>query len=170
LLRTQLANGSFCVSLQQNISIFTTARYMNSEETILRLQHKGIKPTANRILVYRTLCQKASPLSLTNLEAMMPTMDKSSIFRVLSLFLQHDVVHAFEDGRGIINYELCNEQGTCDHHDSHLHFYCEHCQRSFCLDSVQLPDFNLPDGFCAHNFSFVIKGLCPQCAKRQHKG
>ena len=100
---------------------------MNSEETILRLQHKGIKPTANRILVYRTLCQKASPLSLTNLEAMMPTMDKSSIFRVLSLFLQHDVVHAFEDGRGIINYELCNEQGTCDHHDSHLHFYCEHC-------------------------------------------
>ena len=143
---------------------------MNSEETISRLQHKGIKPTANRILVYRTLCQKASPLSLTNLEAMMPTMDKSSIFRVLSLFLQHDVVHAFEDGRGIINYELCNEQGICDHHDSHLHFYCEHCQRSFCLDSVQLPDFKLPDGFCAHNFSFVIKGLCPQCAKRQHKG
>ena len=142
---------------------------MNSEAITLKLQHKGIKPTSNRILVYKTLYDTSTPLSLTNLEAMMLTMDKSSIFRVLSLFLQHDVVHAFEDGRGIINYELCNEQGPCDHHDNHLHFYCEHCQRSFCLDSVQLPEFNLPEGFCAHAFSFVIKGVCPQCAKKHYK-
>ena len=141
---------------------------MNSEEPILRLQHKGIKPTANRILVYRTLCQKASPLSLTNLEAMMPTMDKSSIFRVLSLFLQHDVVHAFEDGRGILNYELCEEEGKCDHHDGHIHFYCEACQRSFCMEDIHIPSFELPAGFYPHSVSFVIKGECPECRKK-HK-
>ena len=143
---------------------------MEQQDIISKLEAKGIKPTANRILVLKTLASEQHPQSLSSLEHKMLTMDKSSIFRVLTLFLEHDVVHAFEDGRGIINYELCNEQGTCDHHDSHLHFYCEHCQRSFCLDSVQLPEFNLPEGFCAHNFSFVIKGLCPQCAKRQHKG
>ena len=142
---------------------------MNSEETILRLQHKGIKPTANRILVYRTLCQKASPLSLTNLEAMMPTMDKSSIFRVLTLFLKHDVVHAFEDGRGVMNYELCNEQGECHHHDNHVHFYCEVCGRSFCMENVPVPVFALPPGFSQHSASFVIKGECPNCKSKKTK-
>ncbi len=136
---------------------------MNSEETILRLQHKGIKPTANRILVYRTLCQKASPLSLTNLEAMMPTMDKSSIFRVLTLFLEHEVVHSFEDGRGLLNYELCGHHGPCKHDENHIHFYCEICQRSFCLEDAQMPDIQLPEGFEAHAMSFVIKGVCAEC-------
>ena len=136
---------------------------MNSEETILRLQHKGIKPTANRILVYRTLCQKASPLSLTNLEAMMPTMDKSSIFRVLTLFLEHEVVHSFEDGRGLLNYELCEHHGPCKHDENHIHFYCEICQRSFCLEDAQMPDVQLPEGFEAHAMSFVIKGVCAEC-------
>ena len=37
-------------------------------------------------------------------------MDKSSIFRTLTLFIEYDVVHTFEDGRGIVNYELCGEK------------------------------------------------------------
>lgn len=32
------------------------------------------------------------------------------------------MVHAFEDGRGILNYEICEEDGACDHHDGHIHF------------------------------------------------
>lgn len=141
---------------------------MNSEEAIARLQRKGVKATANRILVYRTLSQLERPASLADLERMELSLDKSSIFRVLTLFLEHDVVHAFEDGRGILNYELCRTDGHCDMNDNHVHFYCESCQRSFCLEDIHIHHLHLPEGFSAHSLSFVVKGECPDCRRRNH--
>lgn len=139
---------------------------MNSQDMISRLESKGIRPTANRILVMKTLIGEQNPQSLSNLERKMVSMDKSSIFRTLTLFLEHDVVHAFEDGRGVLCYELCEEKGACDHHDGHIHFYCESCQRSFCMENIHIPSFELPEGFYPHSISFVIKGECPDCRKK----
>lgn len=139
---------------------------MNSQDMISRLESKGIRPTANRILVMKTLMGEQNPQSLSNLERKMVSMDKSSIFRTLTLFLEHDVVHAFEDGRGVLCYELCEEKGACDHHDGHIHFYCESCQRSFCMEDIHVPSFELPEGFYPHSISFVIKGECPDCRKK----
>ncbi|MEH2791157.1 transcriptional repressor [Segatella copri] len=139
---------------------------MNSQDMISRLESKGIRPTANRILVMKTLMGEQNPQSLSNLERKMVSMDKSSIFRTLTLFLEHDVVHAFEDGRGVLCYELCEEKGACDHHDGHIHFYCESCQRSFCMEDIHIPSFELPEGFSPHSISFVIKGECPDCRKK----
>lgn len=139
---------------------------MNSQDMISRLESKGIRPTANRILVMKTLMGEQNPQSLSNLERKMVSMDKSSIFRTLTLFLEHDVVHAFEDGRGVLCYELCEEKGACDHHDGHIHFYCESCQRSFCMEDIYIPSFELPEGFYPHSISFVIKGECPDCRKK----
>ena len=139
---------------------------MNSQDMISRLESKGIRPTANRILVMKTLMGEQNPQSLSNLERKMVSMDKSSIFRTLTLFLEHDVVHAFEDGRGVLCYELCEEKGACDHHDGHIHFYCKSCQRSFCMENFHIPSFELPEGFYPHSISFVIKGECPDCRKK----
>lgn len=139
---------------------------MNSQDMISRLESKGIRPTANRILVMKTLMGEQNPQSLSNMERKMVSMDKSSIFRTLTLFLEHDVVHAFEDGRGVLCYELCEEKGACDHHDGHIHFYCESCQRSFCMEDIHIPSFELPEGFYPHSISFVIKGECPDCRKK----
>lgn len=139
---------------------------MNSQDIISRLESKGIRPTANRILVMKTLMGEQNPQSLSNLERKMVSMNKSSIFRTLTLFLEHDVVHAFEDGRGVLCYELCEEKGACDHHDGHIHFYCESCQRSFCMEDIHIPSFELPEGFYPHSISFVIKGECPDCRKK----
>lgn len=139
---------------------------MNSQNIISRLESKGIRPTANRILVMKTLMGEQNPQSLSNLERKMVSMDKSSIFRTLTLFLEHDVVHAFEDGRGVLCYELCEEKGACDHHDGHIHFYCESCQRSFCMEDIHIPSFELPEGFYPHSISFVLKGECPDCRKK----
>lgn len=139
---------------------------MNSQDMISRLESKGIRPTANRILVMKTLMGEQNPQRLSNLERKMVSMDKSSIFRTLTLFLEHDVVHAFEDGRGVLCYELCEEKGACDHHDGHIHFYCESCQRSFCMEDIHIPSFELPEGFYPHSISFVIKGECPDCRKK----
>lgn len=141
---------------------------METEDIIQKLEAKGIKPTANRILVMKALKSDSHPQSLSMLERKMVTMDKSSIFRVLTLFLEHDVVHSFEDGRGILNYELCRSDGKCSQSDNHVHFYCESCQRSFCLDDIHIHDIPLPDGFYAHSLSFVVKGECAECRRKNH--
>lgn len=142
---------------------------MDSQEIIRRLEQKSVKPTVNRILVYNTLAHIQRPVSLKDLETEMLNLDKSSIFRVLSVFVEHDVVHAFEDGRGIVHYELCHRhEGECDHTDGHLHFYCESCRQTFCLEDVKIPYISLPADFHPHSISFVIKGECPSCAQKRN--
>ncbi len=136
---------------------------MTQEEVVSRLAQKGVKPTANRILVYRELAQSERPMSLSDIEMRQLSLDKSSIFRVLTLFMEHHVVHSFSDGRGVLHYELCGSRGTCNHTDSHLHFYCESCQQSFCLEDIPLPSIELPEGYTIHSASFVLKGECPAC-------
>ena len=140
---------------------------MNSQDMISRLESKGIRPTANRILVMKTLMGEQNPQSLSNLERKMVSMDKSSIFRVLTLFLEHDIVHAFEDGKGALNYELCSHHDSHDHTASHAHFYCEKCARTFCLKDIPVENVALPDGFKANSLSFIIKGECPECSRRK---
>lgn len=44
---------------------------MNSQDMISRLESKGIRPTANRILVMKTLMSEQNPQSLSNLERKM---------------------------------------------------------------------------------------------------
>ena len=140
---------------------------MQATDLTSSLELKGVKPTANRILVLKALRESEYPMSLADLENTLGTMDKSSIFRVLTLLLEHDIIHSFEDGRGILNYEPCTSQASCNHSDAHIHFYCESCRKSFCMDEVPLPKFHLRDGFTMHAVSFVIKGECPQCRKKE---
>ena len=54
-----------------------------------------MRPTANRILVLRALRESAYPMSLADLENHLETLDKSSIFRVLTLLLEHDIIVPF---------------------------------------------------------------------------
>ncbi len=138
---------------------------MTLQEAEVHLERREVKPTANRILVLRALADASRPVSLSDLEAQIASMDKSSVFRTLTLFLEKDIVHSFEDGRGVVNYELCPEEEHCDHHDAHIHFYCESCHRSYCLENIGPEMVHVPEGFKALAYSFVIKGICPECRR-----
>lgn len=129
------------------------------------LEQKGIKPTANRLLVLKALRGAIRPMCLADLEDTLGTMDKSSISRVLALLLEHNIIHSFEDGRGVLNYELCTSKGLCDQSDAHIHFYCETCHKSYCMKDIPLSSLELPEGFTPYSISFVIKGECPACKK-----
>ena len=125
-----------------------------------------IKPTANRIVVARTLAAAERPMSLSELEYKILSIDKSGIFRTLTLFREHHLVHVLEDGGDGVRYELCHSH---DHHreddDQHVHFYCEHCHRTFCLADTPIPHVTLPDGYEALSTNYMVKGLCPECRK-----
>ena len=147
---------------------------MQTESYEHQMLHRGIKPTAVRLLVMRALAHAECALSLSDLEGRIGTVDKSSIFRTLGLFLQHHLIHDVDDGTGQIKYALCAECCHCgeDIHagltDLHTHFYCERCQRTFCLRGLPIPQVELPDGFHLHTANYVLNGLCPECMRKTH--
>ena len=57
---------------------------MEQSDILDKLDKKGVRPTANRILVLKELGNVSGPVSLSDLEDRLPNMDKSSIFRVLA--------------------------------------------------------------------------------------
>lgn len=130
------------------------------------LTRKEVKPTSNRILVMRELIKASHPVSLADLEISLGfSMDKASIFRVLKLFSEKDIIHVIEDGSRSLKYELCHS-GT--HHtisDQHVHFYCERCKETYCFENVSVPLVNIPEGFSPHAINYMIKGICPKCSK-----
>lgn len=135
-----------------------------SVEAEARMNSRGVKPTAVRLLVFSALQMAARPVSVADLETCLQTVDKSTIFRTLTLFLEHHLIHGIEDGSGSVKYELCHGEWDCSVRDMHLHFFCEHCHRTFCFKDMPIPEVDLPEGFAMRGVNFVIKGLCPDCA------
>lgn len=138
--------------------------YNDNIENILT--DRGIKPTANRILVMKELMKASNPVNLADLEVLLEfSMDKASIFRVLELFAEKDVVHVIEDGSRSLKYELCHSENKHSIADQHAHFYCEHCKETYCIEAAIVPMIDIPDGFIPHSINYVIKGICPKCSK-----
>lgn len=139
---------------------------MKEEDYIKRLEEKGIRPTAVRLLVVQTLAKADAPLSLSDIEGMLDTVPKSTIFRALTLFLEHRLLHSIEDGSGSLKYELCHGHDDCSINDMHTHFYCERCQRTFCFKSIGIPAIDLPEGFTMNSANYIIKGTCNDCSSK----
>jgi Fur family ferric uptake transcriptional regulator len=137
---------------------------MKQEECARLLAEHDIKPTANRIVVVRALATSARPLTLAELEGKILSIDKSGIFRALTLFREHHLVHAIEDGSGSLRFELCHSHSDEDDDDLHVHFFCERCQRTFCLDGVPVPQVGVPPGYTVTSASHIVKGICPECS------
>ena len=88
------------------------------------LEHHGIKPTANRLLIAGALQDANRPLSLMELETQLETIDKSNVFRALTAFREAHLVHVLEDAGDGVRYELCHSHDEEHDDDVHVHFYC----------------------------------------------
>lgn len=136
-----------------------------STHVLYLLQKAGIKPTSNRLLVLKTLLEEGAPMGLIDIETTLETLERSSISRVLAIFLEHDLIHALEDGRGITRYEICHSDSDSDD-DMHAHFYCEKCHRIVCFDDIKAPRVTIPEGYMVRGVNYMLKGICPSCAAK----
>ena len=62
------------------------------------LEEHGIKPTANRLLVLKALAGFDHPVTMSELEDSIDSIDKSGIFRTLMLFKEKHLLHQIDDG------------------------------------------------------------------------
>ena len=134
----------------------------NLEE--LFAQH-GVKVTANRLLIAQALEEAGRPLSMTELEERLETIDKSNVFRALTAFRDAHLVHALEDTGDGVRYELCLSHHEDEDDDVHVHFYCIKCHRTFCLHEVPVPPVTVPEEYVPESVSYLVKGICPACVK-----
>ena len=102
-------------------------------------------------------------MSLTELEYKILSIDKSGVFRALTLFREHHLVHVIEDGGDGVRYELCHSHDHSVDNDMHVHFHCEHCGATICLEDLPIPEVQLPDGYQMQSANFILKGVCPKC-------
>lgn len=139
---------------------------MDSIRCIEKLEKKGVRATSIRIIVLDALMSSPRAMSLSDLETVLDTVDKSSIFRSLEMFEKHHVVHSIDDGTGSVKYEVCEGEEECTVSDMHTHFYCEKCHRTYCLKDIEVPVVSLPEGFELHSVNYIVKGICKDCSRR----
>ncbi|MBK6827028.1 MAG: transcriptional repressor [Chitinophagaceae bacterium] len=90
--------------------------------------------------------------------------DRVTIYRTLQTFLEKGIIHSIPTADNAIRYALCKDQcSSGHHHDHHIHFICNNCQRTYCLDDVVTPEIKMPKGYQASHVEVVVEGVCKDC-------
>ena len=90
--------------------------------------------------------------------------DRVTVYRTLQTFVDKGIIHHIPTTDNSSLYALCKD--NCEeghHHDNHVHFICENCNKTICLDEVTVPEVRLPKGFRPNHAEMVVKGLCGDC-------
>jgi len=120
----------------------------DSRKKILELFHQSRKALAHSDIEKQTGVQ----------------FDRVTIYRTLQTFVEKGIVHTIPTADNSVLYALCKNDCTeGHHHDNHVHFICDVCGTTYCLESVTIPELNLPKGFSAHREDVVVSGKCANC-------
>ncbi len=121
------------------------------------LQLHGIRVTAIRLMILKCIRRFSGAFSFEEVSGGLDTVDRSTIFRSLSLFERSGLIHKFEDGLGHSKYCLL----VC----SHAHVSCKRCGKTFCQPIQAYPQVTLPENFEIEDINYVVTGLCQDCQK-----
>lgn len=92
------------------------------------------------------------------------SFDRVTVYRTLQTFLDKGIIHKIPTTDTSVRYALCkSECSEHHHHDHHIHFKCEECGNTICLDETDVPQIQLPKGYAAHNVEVVVSGVCKSC-------
>ncbi|HMH31961.1 MAG TPA: transcriptional repressor [Puia sp.] len=90
--------------------------------------------------------------------------DRITVYRTLQAFLKKGIIHAIPAYNNSVRYALC--KADCDehaHHDNHLHFICEKCGKTTCLDRTDISIIQLPKGYFLYKADTILTGVCNIC-------
>ena len=126
------------------------------------LQRHGVRPTVQRIAVYRYLLEhRTHPTADTVFEALRseyPTFSRTTVYHSLYTLAEHGLARILTIENG--------EQRFDGHAEDHGHFRCTVCGA---IHDFDLPGLTwsgkLPDGFAVQTTEVYLAGKCPHCAE-----
>lgn len=129
------------------------------------LQSHKLRITDCRLDIIQEFLDKNVALSHSDLEETLnQQFDRVTIYRTLKTFLDKDLIHKVLDDSGATKYALCSHGETHhDHSHEHVHFKCEICGETTCLEDITLPQIKLPTGFEKKEMNLLVQGICEKC-------
>lgn len=135
------------------------------ESTLLLLKKHKLRVTDNRVSLLEIFEAADAALSSNDIEQMLPSTDRVTLYRTLKSFQEKGIIHKAIDGTDTPRFAMC--ASSCsehEHHDEHVHFRCTQCSNTFCLNDVYVPKVAAPEGFQIASTHMVVEGTCQSCA------
>jgi len=127
-----------------------------------RLRQAGQRVTPQRAAILGALCpgeHLSADAVLARVEGRMPSMNRSTVYRVLELFRDIGLVSETDLGGGVRQFELLGER--------HHHLVCRHCGTILALDDALVRPLReavrARYGFAATVDHLAIFGRCAAC-------
>lgn len=143
----------------------------NKEERVMldtiteTLKKNQLSVTDSRKRILELFLQTDGALAHADVEKQTGTQfDRVTIYRTLQTFVEKGIIHSIPTADNSVKYALCKD--ACSeghHHDNHVHFVCDACGNTFCLNNVVIPSVKLPKGFKGRQTDVIISGVCAQC-------
>lgn len=136
------------------------------EKSIELLKQHKLRKTAGRIDILSYFTDNSYALSHKDIEQELGNKyDRVTIYRILGSFEESGLIHRIFDESGLVKYALCLHNCDTKHHDDeHLHFQCDSCGKTFCIDHFPIPTIQLPSNFKTKELYVLAKGTCEQCS------
>ena len=131
--------------------------------TILKKTHLSVTDSRQKIL--ELFLESKGALAHSDIEKKTgESFDRVTVYRTLQSFVEKGLIHLIPTTDNSIKYALCKDD--CEvghHHDNHVHFICDKCGKTICLDDVTVPSVKLPKGFSPNHAEMVVTGICGDC-------
>lgn len=136
---------------------------MTQVEEILKKNHLSVTDSRQKIM--QLFLNSDGALAHADIEKKTgESFDRVTVYRTLQSFVEKGIIHLIPTRDNSIKYALCKDD--CEeghHHDNHVHFICDECNKTICLDDVTVPHVKLPQGFTPQHAEMVVNGICEEC-------
>ena len=134
--------------------------------TIETLKRNQLSITDSRRKILEMFIRANGALAHADIENQSGTeFDRVTIYRTLQTFVEKGIIHTIPTADNSVRYALCKDEcSEGHHHDDHVHFMCDGCGTTYCLDHVSVPEIKLPEGFTATQTDVLVSGKCKKCA------
>jgi len=138
----------------------------NKEQITDILRNSHLSVTDTRVKILELFMKSNGALEHSDFEKKLAghAFDRVTIYRTLQAFMDKGIIHKIPTTDTSVQYALCKSECSAEHHhDHHIHFKCEECGNTLCLDETDIPAIQLPKGYAAHNIEVVVSGVCKEC-------
>ncbi len=143
---------------------------MNPNRQIIELlDSHGLRKTPIRREILKLFLEHDFALSAGDILSKITVQhDRVTIYRALTSFEEHGLLHrASKDGQGI-KYALdTSHYPDKTDHKMHVHFVCDECHHTYCLDTIEIPEVKVSPGFSVNKVNYTLGGICKECNSDQ---
>jgi Fur family transcriptional regulator, ferric uptake regulator len=130
------------------------------------LRKSQLSVTGSRRKILELFLQYDGALSHSDIEKKASEkFDRVTVYRTLQAFVERGLIHSIPTPDNSIRYALCKDDCTGgQHRDDHVHFICNTCGNTVCLEEVVVPGIKLPRGYIVQQVEMLVSGVCKSCA------